>query len=93
MKKLCALLLSIACLALTGCNEQVIGWGSLSFHYVHIQMMGQEQPVHLEIESWRGDEGGIELKTKNFGTILVGDGTYMAYDVEECPICGNVTYK
>ena len=93
MKKLGALLLSVACLTLSGCNEQVVGWGNLSFHYAHIQMMGQAGSVHLKIESWRNDDGGIELKTENYGTIIVGDGTYMLYDVEECPICGTVMYK
>jgi len=93
MKKTIALLMAVAALSLSGCNEQVVGWGSLSFHHVHIQMLGQSEPVHLLVTSWRNDEGGIELKTKNFGTILVGDGTYLAYDVEECPICGTVSYK
>ena len=93
MKKLLFVFLSIMALVLTGCNEQVVGWGSLSFHYVHIQMLGQPNPIHLKITSWRNDDGGIELKTENYGTILVGDGTYIAYDVEECPICGHVEYK
>ena len=92
MKKL-LLLLPILSLCLTSCNEQIIGFGSLSFHYVHVQMYNQENPTHFKITSWREDNGGIELKTENYGTILVGDGTYLAYDVEECPICGQVEYK
>lgn len=93
MKKLLFTLLATTSLLLTGCNEQVVGWGSLKFTKVHIQMLGQPEPVHLLVSSWRNDDGGIELKTKNYGTILVGDGTYIAYDVEECPICGTVTYR
>ena len=91
-KKFIFLLAVIASLGLTGCNKQ-IGWGSYSFHKVHIQMYGMSEAVHLEIESWQDDDGGIELKTKNHGTILIGDGTYMMYDKDECPICGHVTYR
>lgn len=58
-------------------------------------MYNQEKPIHFKVESWRNDDGGIELKTKNYGTIILGDGTYMLYDCEggDCPICGHVTLK
>ena len=85
-------MLVIASLSLTGCNANV-GFGSYSFHYVHVQMYGSNSPTHLKVKSWRGDEGGIELKTEEHGTILLGDGTYMMYDTEDCPICGHVSYK
>ena len=92
MKRLFKLLSFVTCLALTGCNRQ-IGWGSYSFHKVHVQMYGMSEATHFEIESWQEDDGGIELKTKNHGTILLGDGTYMMYDEDDCPICGHVTYR
>ena len=92
MKKMMFALLCVASLGLTGCNKQ-IGWGSYSFHKVHVQMYGMDKAVHFEIESWQDDDGGIELKTKNHGTILLGDGTYMMYDEDNCPICGEVEYK
>ena len=92
MKKLLLAFTCIASLGLSACNRQ-IGWGSYSFHHVHVQMHGMSEAIHLEIVSWKDDEGGIELKTKNYGTILLGDGTYMMYDVDDCPICGVVSYK
>jgi len=55
-----------------------------------------EKPVHLHVNTWKSDDGGIELKVKfnnKETTMLLGDGTYMMYDTEECPICGKVTYK
>lgn len=93
MKKVLLILTVIAMmtLALTGCNQN-IGWGSYSYHKVHVQMYGQEA-THLKVKSWRDDEGGIEIKTENYGTILLGDGTYMMYDSDNCPLCGNVNYK
>lgn len=84
-------LLLIGSLTLTGCNQD-LGWGSYSFHRVHIQMYNGE-PVHLEVDTWMSDTGGIELRTKKYGNILLGDGTYMMYDTVECPICGDVEYK
>jgi len=81
-----------AMLCLTACNAD-IGWGSYSFHYVHVQMYSMNEPVHFEVDKWKGDDGGIELATKKHGTILLGDGTYVMYDTEECPLCGHVEYK
>ena len=92
MKKILLVLLAVTSMSLTGCNKQ-IGWGSYSFHKVHVQMYGMSEAVHFEITSWQDDDGGIELKTASHGTILLGDGTYMMYDEDDCPICGHVEYK
>lgn len=93
MKKIKLITLVITTLvALTSCGNYDIGFGSYKFTKAHVQMYGGE-PVHLKIEKWLLDEGGIELKTKNFGNILLGDGTYMMYDSEDCPICGSVEYR
>lgn len=84
------LLCSMLCLSmftLSSCINYDIGLGSYSFKHVHIQMYGMDKPVHLEITSWRDDTGGIELKIKDHGTIILGDGTYMLYTSDTCPIC------
>lgn len=91
MKKILMIGVLISALTLTSCNMNV-GWGSYSFHKVHVQMYGNE-PTHFKVKSWKSDTGGIELKLENYGTILLGDGTYMLYDTEDCPICGEVQYK
>lgn len=96
MKKLFITLLAISTLALTGCGNHDIGWGSYDFHYVHVQMYGMTTPIHLHVKSWKGDTGGIELKVtfdNQETSILLGDGTYMMYDTETCPVCGKVNYK
>lgn len=85
-----SLLALAASATLTGCNED-LSFGKYSFHEVHVQMYGG-QPVHLKVSKWKNDDGGIELKTEKHGTICLGDGTYMLYDQETCPLCGEVEY-
>ena len=95
LKALALAFLAAASLSLSGCNHD-LGVGSYSFRYVHVQMYGMEDPVHLNVKSWKGDQGGIELKVTFGGketSVLLGDGTYMMYDTEECPICGSVRYR
>ena len=92
MKKLLGIISVVLLLVLCSCGNVNIGWGSYSFHYVHVQMYG-ENCVHFKVSSWKNDDGGIELSTVDHGTILLGDGTYMMYDTEKCPICGSVNYK
>ena len=92
MKKILFGLLAIAALSLTGCGNHDVSFGSYSFHYVHVQMYGSE-PTHFKVNKWQNDDGGIELSIEGHGRILLGDGTYMMYDQETCPICGNVKYK
>ena len=93
MKKLFGILLAVMPLCLTACGNHDITFGSFSFHYVHVQMYNMNEPVHFEVNKWQGDDGGIELRTEKHGTILLGDGTYMMYDTQDCPICGHVEYK
>jgi hypothetical protein len=94
MKKLLTALLMVLpiCLLLTGCGNADLTLGSFEFHQIHIQMYGGE-PVHLEVEKWKDDDGGIEVLTKNHGALIIGDGTYILYNQEECPLCGHVEYK
>lgn len=91
MKKILMAGVLVSALSLTGCNMN-LGFGSYSFRKVHVQMYGSE-PTHFKVKSWMADAGGIELKLENHGAVLLGDGTYMLYDTEDCPICGRVQYK
>ena len=93
MKKLLLALLSACTLVLSSCGNWDASFGQFSFHYVHIQMYNMNEPIHMRVSGWKGDEGGVELHTEKHGTILLGDGTYMMYDTEDCPICGDVQYK
>ena len=91
LKRLFIGLILLLGLSLTSCNAGVIG--KLSFHYIHVQMYGMSEPIHYRINKWVSDDGNIEVRTNNYGTMLVGDGFYVLYENEICPICGAVTYK
>lgn len=91
MRKRLLTLLTLLALSLCGCNAGLIG--RLSFHHIHVQMYGMSEPIHYAINKWVSDEGNIEVRTINYGTMLVGDGFYVLYENDICPICGQVEYK
>ena len=94
MKKLLLGLLAIASLSITGCGNQNYSHGNLSFNYVHVQFPGQEAH-HYYVEKWKNDDGGIEIYIKDpespdkdkHNTLILGDGTYMLYSHNHCPLC------
>lgn len=92
MKKFLLSLLALTSLALTGCNAKV-GLGTLSFHYMHVQMHEGEPIYHFRISRWMSDNGGIEVDITDYGTALFGDGTYTLYTNVNCPLCGSVVYS
>lgn len=80
------LLLSIVALAAAGlcsCNQN-IGLGNYSFTKVHITTSEHDKCV--EISSWHNDDVGIEVKTKDYGSLYLSEGTYILIE-RECPIC------
>lgn len=84
MKKLKAVVLGLMTLVLCSCN-QGIGWGQLKFEKVHISIGDTSKCV--EITSWYDSEGaGIEVKTKDYGSLFLSEGTYILVS-DKCPIC------
>lgn len=83
MKKLKRLLLAAAAaLSLTSCNMSV-GWGNLSYTKVHCTVNN----VCYKIDSWYDNDMGIEVKTKDYGSMYFSEGTYILIE-DKCPICG-----
>lgn len=98
MKKPFLALLAMASVCLVGCDNGNYQYGpaSADFHYVHVQMYGMTEPIHLRVKSWKHRYGVMELRV-TFGdeetSIRLGDSTYMMYDTKTCPICGTVEYR
>lgn len=85
MKKLCLLLVSIVLiLALVSCGNQSLGFGNYSYTKIHIDT------YHFSgcytVEKWYESDSGIEVKTKEVGSIFASEGTYILVE-EKCPIC------
>lgn len=93
MKKVFLALLASMSLALTGCNYDTINLNNLDVYHIHISLEGQSTPVHLNVESWSASNGVVFFTTEKYGTIMLGEGDFIAYDSDECPICGKVVYK
>ena len=85
MKKLCLLLVNaILILALVSCGNHSIGLGNYSYKKIHIDT------YHFSgcytVEKWYESESGIEVKTKEVGSIFASEGTYILVE-DKCPIC------
>lgn len=81
-KKLLEILGAIALtLSLTACNMN-LGLGNFSFKKVHCTVNN----VCYEIDSWCNNDMGIEVKTKDYGSMYFSEGTYILVE-DKCPIC------
>lgn len=85
MKKLVLVVVSvILMLSLSGCNMGV-GFGSYTYNHVHI-FDYSSGVSHATIEKWYDSESGIEVKTEEYGSIFLCEGTYILYK-DKCPLC------
>lgn len=77
---ICALML----MCCVGCNMSC-GPGSYEYKKVHVDTYHHD--VCLNVISWVDSDSGIEVKTKEAGSIFLSEGTYiMIHDL--CPFCG-----
>lgn len=85
MKKIFITLLAIAlCLALTSCGNMSLGPGRYTFEKVHVETY--HNTGCFTVESWHDAETGIEVKTKEVGSMFLSEGTYIMIE-DECPFC------
>lgn len=88
MKKTIAMILVAVMMvaALTGCGNMSIGYGNFTFEKVHVDT--HHYSGCLTIEKWYDNESGIEVKTKEAGSMYLAEGTYILIGGEQgCPIC------
>lgn len=83
MKKKFILILLLAAL-LTGCSNKSLGFGNFSFKKIHIDMPHTSKC--FTVEKWHDNETGIEVKTKEAGSMYFSEGTYVLIE-EDCPFC------
>ena len=87
MKKLLAItLVLVICLGLlAGCNMSM-GFGNFSYQKIHIDT--HHYSGCLTIERWYENESGIEVTTKEAGSVFASEGTYILLcGDKDCPFC------
>lgn len=87
MKKFLALLMVLVmCISLSACGN--MSWGLGNFTFNHIHFTDHQNSFCAEIEKWYDNSNGIEVKTKEYGSMYLSEGTYMLYgDNDDCPYC------
>ena len=85
MKKVLAIVLAVIIMMLCcGCNMGM-GFGNFTFEKVHICDFSGHY-MDATIEKWYDSESGIEVQTKEYGSMFLSEGTYVLYS-DKCPLC------
>ena len=90
MKKLIAIILVLVmCLSvLTGCGNMSLGMGNYTYEKIHIDT--HHYSGCLTIEKWYENDSGVEVMTKEAGSVFVSEGTYIMLGGDKgCPFCDN----
>lgn len=86
MKKIICLVVAVVLMLtmLVGCGNMSIGPGNFTFKKVHVDTYHQNEC--FTIEKWYDNENGIEVKTKEAGSMYLAEGMYMMIE-DKCPFC------
>ena len=92
MKKLLPILLAavllIAMITLTGCGNMSVGIGNFEFRKIHVDTY--HYSGCFTVEKWNNIDTGVEVKTKEVGSLFLSEGTYILLeDNHGCPFCGS----
>lgn len=82
-KTIIAALAAVLAVTLSGCNMS-LGIGNYNFRKIHVDT--HNYSGCLTIEKWYNDTSGIEVKTKEAGSIYLAEGMYMLIE-NKCPFC------
>lgn len=67
-------------------GNQGQGWGHLTFQHVHFN--DGVTGVCADVESWYDYKVGCEVLTKEYGALLLSEGTYILIESSStCPFC------
>ena len=88
MRKFIAIVLvMILTLSLCACGNE--NWGVGNYTYTHVHASDGVEGRCATITSWHDNTTGIELHTKEWGSVYLSEGTYMLYESSSgCPFCG-----
>lgn len=89
MKKLITVIITIMLLVamLTGCGNESWGLGNFTFEKIHVDTY--HYSGCFTVVNWHDNETGIEVKTKEAGSMYLSEGTYILLEGDKgCPFCG-----
>ena len=79
-------LIILLTISLCACGNE--NWGIGNYTYTHVHIGDGTKSHCAEVTSWHDNELGIELHTKEFGSIYCSEGTYFLFeDGTKCPFC------
>lgn len=86
MKKIIVMIIMIAMLAtmLVGCGNMSWGFGNFTFEKIHVDT--HNYSGCFTVEKWYDSSSGIEVKTKEAGSMYLAEGMYIMIE-DECPFC------
>ncbi len=85
MKKFCLfLVLIISLLTLVSCGNYSMGFGNYTYTKIHIDT--HHFSGCYTVETWYESDSGIEVTTKELGSIFASEGTYILVG-DKCPVC------
>lgn len=91
MKKIIAIILTIMLLVamLAGCGNMSMGIGNYTFEKIHVDT--HHYSGCFTIEKWYENGAGIEVLTREAGSMFLSEGTYALIGGDEgCPFCEDI---
>lgn len=86
-KKIIAMIMVVATLivVLTSCGNMSMGFGNFTFRKIHVDT--HHYSGCFTVEKWYDNASGIEVRTKEVGSMYLAEGMYILIE-DECPFCG-----
>lgn len=87
MKKIIVMMMIMVLMAVmfAGCGNMSMGMGNFTFDKIHVDT--HNYSGCFTVEKWYDSTSGIEVKTKEAGSMYLAEGMYMLIE-DECPFCG-----
>ena len=74
-------------LTLVSCNMRFVG--KYTFEHVYVETYKTEGHCYT-VKKWTDSQSGIEVETKEAGTMFISEGNYILIsDESKCPYCHN----
>ena len=78
------MVVSILAAILCACGNYSAGFGNYNYSKIHIDT--HSFSGCYTVEKWYESESGVEVKTKELGSIFASEGTYILVE-DKCPVC------